>query len=176
MMKTRWKEVLIRVADVELDNWDEFCRKKGMKRIDLIRNAVRLYVANPELVNGGIKTVDNDVDIGPVLRGIDELKQKFEMIEKKVTSFPTETDFTHSLARKKVVEAILKTKQKAKGSVTTLDRLRDQLKETEPSLIPFLFPVDGGISVLDEVLAELNEKGELSWNFRQIIRFRADQS
>jgi len=174
MMNSRWREILIRVAGMELANWNEYCAKNCIKRVDLVRNAVRLYIANPDIVNGVLRIADNDVDIGPILKGIGNLSKKLEAIEKRLDAFSAETDFVQPLARRRIAEGVLKAKQRTKDGVTTVDSLTEQLKQSDPSLVPFLFSANanGSISLLHEVLAELHQKGELSWDFKEIIRFR----
>jgi len=172
-MNVRWREILIRVADEELANWNEFCARNCIKRIDLVRNAVRLYISNPELVNGVLKVVDNGAEIEPIIKGIDDLNKKLETIDKRLTSFSTETGFLQPLAKRRIAEGILKIKQETGDPVTTVDRLKEQLKLSDPSLIPFLYSTTGSISLLDEALAELHQKGELSWDFKEIIHFGA---
>ncbi|MCW4028354.1 MAG: hypothetical protein NWE92_01740 [Candidatus Bathyarchaeota archaeon] len=172
---TVWKEILIRVAEPELSHWDECCAKHNQTRSDFLRNAVRIFIANPDLANGIVKQPVNQVDIAPIMKAIEELNKKLEINEQNGPTFGN-TVFKNSLAKRKVLEAVLLQKQKALESqetVTTLDQLKEMLKDSDPSLAPFINPpAGGGLSILDEVLQELNGKQELTWDFCQIIEFK----
>jgi len=175
-MATHWKPILIRVVDREMETLREYCKKNHVKMTELFRNAVRLYITNPDLVNGIIKAEGNGVEVAQVMDSIDELVKKFEALEKKLTSLSAKKDFVQPIAKARIAEAVLKVKQKAKKDVTTVDRLREQLKGMDPSLDQFLVAsATNGISLLDEVLMELQQRGELSWDFRRIVKFNGGQ-
>jgi len=171
----KWKGVLIRFAEKELETLDIFCQKNMVKRTDLVRNATRLYVANPDVVNGVVKLRDNGVDIVPILDGIAMLAQKVDTIEKGFNSAIKRQELVSPAARERIIEAILRAKQKTKKNVTTVDRLREQIKRTDPSLEQFLYAsASDGIPPFDDALIWLQQKGELSRNPGGIIEFNGD--
>lgn len=172
-MANKWKAVLIRFAEGELETLDAYCEENHVKRTDLIRSATRLYTANRDLVNGVIKLRDNSIDIAPVMDSIAIVAKKLEALEKRLISLFVEKGSAHPTSSSRIAEAVLMIKRRAKKDVTTVDRLREQLKRIDPSLAPFLLASDScGICVLDEALLELEEKGELSREYGGIIRFR----
>jgi len=170
-MKTRWKGVLIRVADAELLDWDGYCEKNRIKRVDLVRSSVRFFMANPEIVNGVVKRGETAVDLAPILGAMGELKQKLEMVEKKVSIVSTDKGLSQCVSKKKLAEAVLEFMQHTRNNVTTLDRLIVYIRKAEPQLAPFLSSGDGGLCLLDEVLTELNDEGKVEWDFGEVVRF-----
>lgn len=170
-MATHWNQYVIRVADQEWTTWKEFCKKNHIKRADLIRNAVRFYIANPDFVNGVVKAANNGVDIRPVVDGITRLMQKVEVLENKLTSISQEKNLV-SITKSKILDAVLRIKKRARNSITTVDRLREQIIKIDRSLAPFLVAsVTCPVSPFDEVLSELEGK-ELRREYGGIINFK----
>jgi hypothetical protein len=173
-MATQWKAILIRFVEGESNMLKEYCRKNHVKMAELFRNAVRLYVANPDLVNGIVRVRDDGIETEQVLKGITELAQKLESLEKKLNSYPTDGKFTNSVIKARITECILKVKQKNKKEPITVDNLQIQLKKMDPSLAPYLVAsATNGFSLFDEVLMELQGR-ELNRDFNEIINFIGD--
>jgi hypothetical protein len=174
-MANYWKTFPLRLAEGEWNMLKEYCKKNQIKITDLIRSILRLYFANPDLMNGIIKVANAHIETEQIVNSVTELIQKFEVLEKKLTSHPNESEFAYSLVKARIAEAILNTKQKARKKPITVDILREQIKKIDPSLAPFLVAsASNGISSLDEVLVELEQKGELSRDYRGIIKFHGD--
>jgi len=172
-LASKWKAVLIRFVEREVETLDAYCRENHVKRTDLVRSATRLYVANHDLVNGVIRLSDASVDIAPVMDSIGLVIQKVEALEKRLNSSSVENGSENLTISKRIAEAVLIVKRRAKKDITTVDQLREKLKILDPSSTPFLHATDSsGICVLDEVLRELEERGELSREYGGIIRFR----
>ena len=145
MVKMNWKQILIRISNEEASRWDEYCLKFSIKRVDLVRNAVRQYIQS----SSGSST--NSIDFEPVLIAIADMKNETKQILNKInlekrTTMESNSDFNHELAKKKIVNAIVKMKQDSQKKITTLDRLSHELTNDDPSLSPYLFPIGGGIS------------------------------
>lgn len=173
-MTAPWKAIIIRFIDVEFSTLKEYCEKNHIKITELIRNAVRLYIANPNIVSGVVKASSNDVEIKQVLNGLTEVAQKLESLEKKLNSYPMDEKITDSAIKARIKECIMKVKQKYKKEPITVDKLRIELKKIDPSLTPyFVASAANGISHLDEVLIELHGH-ELNRDFNGIIKFNGD--
>lgn len=172
-MASKWKAVLIRFVESEVETLDAYCRENHVKRTNLIRSATRVYVANRDLVNGVIRLSDTSVDIAPVMDSIGLVIQKVEALDKRLNSSSVENGSEDLTISKRIAEAVLMVKRRAKKDVTTVDQLREKLKSLDPSVVPFLHASDSkGICGLDEALRKLEEKGELSREYGGIIRFR----
>jgi len=172
-MTTRWKPILIRFVDRESNTLKEYCAKNNIKITELVRNAVRLYIANPDILNGVVK-VNGNFEIKQVLDSIDKVTQKLEVLERKLNSYPTNEKFTDSLIKARITECILKIKEKNGREPITVDKLKLKIKKMDPSLAPYLVAsANNGFSLLDEVLMELHGR-ELSRDFNGIIRFNGD--
>lgn len=176
MLKNDWKGVIVRYIKSELDVLDAFCKKNNAKRSDVIRNATRLYVNNPDLVNGVIRIKDANTDITPVIKRVDVVVQKIEQIGKKVNSLSSKDDFKDLTIKKRITHAILAIKHRTKESVIAVEQLREELKSTDLSFTPYLYATNSsGICVLDECLFELEQKKELrrkSYSGTGIIEWR----
>lgn len=173
MMTNTWKAVLIRFVKEELERLDKYCKENHVKRTDLIRSATRVYIANRDLVNGVIRIKDASVDIAPVLDNIGVVVQKLEAVEKRLNSLSVDNPSANLMIHKKIADAVLMVKKRAKKNLTTVDQLRDKLKRMDPSFAPFLYASDScGVCVFDEVLRELEKKDELSREYGGIIKFK----
>jgi len=169
-MPNRWRGVLIRFGERELETIDRFCHENNVKRADFIRNAARRVMNNPDSVNGVVKSRDDGIDILPLMDSITMLTQKVENIEKGLSSLLEGKKLANPVAKDRIAELILKMKQKTKENATTVDRLRDQLKRIDSSIEPFLFASStDGISVFDEVLIELQQRRELNRDLKSGI-------
>lgn len=164
---------MIRFVKEELDRLDAYCKENHVKRTDVIRSATRLYITNHDLVNGVIRLTDANSDITPILDSIGIVVQKIEAIEKKLALLSVENDSENSKINERIAEAVLMVKRRAKNDTITLDQLRERLTNIDFSFAPFLYATDSsGICVLDEVLLELEGKGELSRLYGGIIKWR----
>lgn len=173
-MTTCWKRFLLRLAEGEWNTLKEYCKKNQIKITELIRNAVRLYIANPDILSGVVKVSGNDVEIKQVLNDITEVAQKLESLEKKLNSYPVDGKITDSVIKARIKECIMKVRQKYKKEPITVDKLRIELKKIDPSLTPYLVAsATNGFSHLDEVLIELHGH-ELNRDFNGIIKFNGD--
>jgi hypothetical protein len=173
-MASCWKAFLLRLTEGEWNMVKEHCRKNQIKITDFVRSLLRLYFANPDLVNGVVRVRGNDVDVEQVLNGITEVAQKLESLDKKLNSYPTEGKFTNSVIKARITECILKVKQKNKKEPITVDKLKIQLEKMDPSLASYLVAsTTNGFSLLDEVLMELHGR-ELNRDFNGIINFIGD--
>ena len=162
MLEKDWKQVIVRYIKNELDVLDAFCNKNNLQRTDVIRNATRLYVNNPDLINGVIKTKDVNQDFSPVIKRVDVVVQKLDQIGKKVNSISAKDSFTDPMLKKKITKAILALKHKSVEDRTTVEQLREELKDLDLSFAIHLYPSNSaGISLLDECLFELEQKKEL---------------
>jgi hypothetical protein len=165
-MPNRWKGVLIRFDERELETIDRFCHENNVKRTDFIRNAARRVMNNPDSVDGIVKCRNDGVDVIPLMDGITMLTQKVENVEKGISSLLEGNKFSDATAKNRIIELILKIKQKAKN-VTTVDKLREQIKRMDPSFEQFLFAsAANGIPPFDDALIELQQRGELSRDIR----------
>ena len=157
-----------------MERIDAYCRENHVKRSDVIRSSIRLYTNNRDLVNGVIRVNDTSIDVAPVLESINVVLQKVEAIEKKLDSLSAKNSPTDLTINKRIEEAVLMIKRRAKKNVITVDQLREKLN-VNPSFAPFLHATDSsGICTLDEVLHELEKKGELRREYGGIIRLRKD--
>jgi hypothetical protein len=173
MLANKWKGVLIRFVKEELDRLDAYCKENHVKRTDVIRSATRLYITNHDLVNGVIRLTDANSDITPIMDNISIVVQKIEAVEKKLALLSVENDSENSKINERIAEAVLMVKRRAKNDTITLDQLRERLTSIDFSFAPFLCATDSsGICVLDEVLLELEGKGELSRLYGGIIKWR----
>lgn len=176
MFAYKWKGVLIRFVKDELERLDAYCRENHLKRSYVIRSAIRLYITNPDLVNGVIRVRDTGFEISTtIMDSINALAKRIESVEKKLDAFFQENDNDDWKIGEKMLEAVLMIKRRTKKGIITLDQLREKLKRINPSFAPFLYATNSsGICVLDEVLHKLEEKGELSRRYGGIIRFKGD--
>lgn len=172
MLANNWKRVLIGFNKEELERIDAYCRENHVKRSEMLRNSIRVYIHSRDLVNGVIKVNDASIDVAPILESINAVLQKVETIEKKLDSLAVKNFPTDLMINKRIEEAVLMIKRRTKKNVITVDLLRKKLS-TNPSFAPFLYATDSsGISALDEVLHELEKKGELRREYGGIIRLR----
>lgn len=173
-MATEWKAVIIRFVNTEFRTLKEYCEKHHIKMAELIRNAVRCYIANPDLVKGIVKVSDNGTKINDVLQVVNKVAQKLDILDKKLGEYQQDGKLTDSVIKARIKECILKIKQKCKNKPITVDRLRLQLQKMDASLTPYLFAsATNGFSLLDEVLMELQGR-ELTRDFNGIIKFIGD--
>jgi hypothetical protein len=169
-MPNRWRGVLIRFGERELETIDRFCHENNVKRTDFIRNAARRVMNNPDSVNGVVKCRDDGIDILPLMDSITMLTQKVENIEKGLSSLLEGKKLANPVAKDRIIELILKIKQKAKKNVTTVDKLREQIKRRDPSLEQFLFAsAANGIPPFDDALIELQQRRELNRDIKSGI-------
>jgi hypothetical protein len=172
-MTTRWKPILIRFVDRELNTLKEYCAKNNIKITELVRNAVRLYIANPDILNGVVRA-NGVFEIKQLLDSMDKVTQKLEVLERKLNSYPMNEKFSDSLIKARIKECILEIREKYRKEPITVDKLKLKIKKMDPSLAPYLVAsATNGFSLLDEVLMELHGR-ELSRDFNGIIRFNGD--
>ncbi|MEM3697892.1 MAG: hypothetical protein QXZ02_04135 [Candidatus Bathyarchaeia archaeon] len=176
MSAYKWRGVLIRFVKDELERLDAYCRENHLKRSYVIRSAIRLYITNPDLVNGVIRVRDTGFELSTtIMDSISAIAKRVENIEKKLDSFSQENGHNDWKISEKMLEAVLIIKRRTKKGIITLDQLREKLKRINPSFAPFLYATNSsGICVLDEVLHKLEEKGELSRRYGGIISFKSD--
>ena len=179
LTKNDWKGVLIRYIKSELAVLDAFCKKNKVKRSDAIRNATRLYVNYPDLINGVIKVKDANIDIAPVIKHVDAVAQKIDQIGKKVNSLSSKDDFKDLAIKRRITHAILAIKHRTKKRVIAVEQLREELKTLDLSFAPYLYATNSsGICVLDECLFKLEQKKELlrkSYSGTGIIEWRREK-
>ena len=169
-----WKQVLVRIAQKELKTWDMYCEKNHLKRVELIRNSVRATIANPNLAKNTVVTTDYSVETRPLMDAIRKLSQKLENIERSLNSKSFETNHTDdNVVKNKIKECVKNIMSNTKtASTTTMDRLREQIKDQDPLLTPYLVSSSNrAFSLLDEVLLDLQAKGEIKQKHGGIVKF-----
>ncbi|MEM3629259.1 MAG: hypothetical protein QXE06_07830 [Candidatus Bathyarchaeia archaeon] len=170
----QWKAMIIRFVDTEFRTLKEYCEKHHIKMTELIRNAVRHYIANPNTINGVVKVSDNGAKINDVLQIVNKVAQKLDVLDKKLGEYQQDGKLADSVIKARIKECVLKVKQKCKNKPITADKLRLQLQKMDASLTPYLFAsATNGFSLLDEVLMELQGR-ELTRDFNGIIKFIGD--
>jgi len=145
-----------------------------MKRVELIRNSVRATIANLNLGKNAVVTADYSIEIRQLADAIRKLDQKTGNIEKTINSKSFDTNYIgDNIAKIKIRECIQNILKNTKtANTTTVDRIREHIKKRNPSLTQHLVSSSNrAFSLLDEVLYELQVKGEIERKYGGIIKF-----
>jgi hypothetical protein len=168
----KWKGVLIRFAEKELENIDGYCDKYSLKRSDFIRNSIRDKIYNADPITGGTREKDNPVDFTPLTDSVNLLSKKFESLESKLGSNFEEKETADSTVKERIIEAILQVMQRVTDPFTTTEKLAEQIKRTDRSLEQFFFAsATNAISRYNEALTKLHQEGKLRLSANGIVEF-----
>ena len=171
-MVGKWVPFVLRFSKDELRNVDAFCKDHCLKRNECFKISIRLLMAHPDLINGVVNLGNNNSNLDPLIEKLSLFSQKFERIEKSLSELAEGQPVTSSkVVKDKIAEIILQMKNKNK-SATTTDKLREHVKGIDPSLEQYLVAsASTGISLFNETIIELQERGELTWEIGGIIKW-----